>query len=445
MPTAGNSKSLGSLLHNDVGLAAALLRSGSAIVGTAPKYVDSTAIIILSDSTGIQPSSTTAWPYLLAQAYAAAFPSAAVVVRVWNDATQDYDAATNITANTERYVRIAANDGTARTRSTEQAAVSAFSNLDLRVDVAPDDWTPASTAGLVGRWGGAGAKSHRLKLRTDGKLELEVTTDGSTSITATSTVATGFTDGVRKKVRVTRLDSSGAVNFYTADPGTTAWTQLGTQVSATSGALATVTRDYELGGTGSQFMVPGNYFGVQYRADIDNGKIVNPQPIESWWNSENVSPMQGAPTIYFYVGAKGGADAAYLTDATRGPKLVPPHYIPAIGLVNNGHNESTSITIASFFTAMDGFKTLLNSRCNGATMAVMTQNPRTDGVEESHRRHMNWLRGWALRNAAPLIDVYGAFLADTTAIADNLQGDGLHPDASGAVLWANTVANRMIL
>lgn len=447
MPTVGNSKSLGSLVHDNIGMPAGLLSSGSSTIALAsPKYLESSAIVILSDSTGIQPTATTGWPYKLAQAYAAAFPYAAVVVSFWNDATQDYDAPTNITANTQRYINIQANDGVSRVRTLLQADVGAYTDLDLRVDVAPTSWTPAASCALVGQWGGGATKNHRLLLRTDGKLELDFTLDGSTTISPVSSVATGFSAGVRKNVRVTRLASTGATNFYTRDPGTTAWTQLGSaNVSSTSGAIASVTQDFFLGGSLSSNMIPGFYYGVEYRAAIDSGKIVNPQSIEAWYGNEGVSPSAGAPTLYIWVGAKSGADASYLTDATRGPKLVPPIWLPTIGMINNGHNQSTTETRSSYYTDCDGFKTLFTSQCPGAITMAMTQNPRTDGVEESHRRHMTWLRGWALKNAVPLVDVYGAFLKDTNSLATNLQVDGLHPAAPGTTLWANTLANRMIL
>jgi len=448
MPTAGNSKSFGSLLHNGSGLPSGALAATSA-AGALSQFIGSTAIVILSDSTGIQPTPTTAWAYLLAQAYATAYPAAAILPRFWNDTNQDYDNFTNITANEERYINITTRDALGRTRYSDRTQWASYTNLDVRVDCAPQTWAPASFASLVGPWSGsAGTNGHRLVLRTDGKLELDFTLDGSTTISALSSVATGFSANQRKQVRATRNATTGAVNFYTRDVGTTTWTQLGSaNVSSTTGAIFAPARDYEVGGHGNSAVIPGKYYGVEYRADIGDGKIVNPQPIESWYQNEDNSPTAGAPTLYMWIGAKTGADSAYLTDSTRGPKLVPPHQIPVIGMINNGHNELYTTSFSAYLTSHDGFKTLLNSQCPGNYTVLITQNPRSSSVfyAEQQRHKMSWAQVWALKNNVPIIDVYGAYLKDSAGVAANLEATGLHPNAAGAALWANTIANRMIL
>ena len=438
---------LQSLSRSGAGLPAATLAATSSATALS-QFIGSTAIVILSDSTGIQPTPTTAWPYLLGQDYAATSPSAAILPRFWNDTNQDYDNFTNITANEERYINITTRDALGRTRYSDRTQWGSYTDIDIRVDCAPQTWVPATFASLVAQWSGsAGTNGHRLVLRNDGKLEFDFTTDGTTTISALSSVATGFGANVRKQLRVTRLGSSGAVNFYTRDPGTTTWTQLGSaNVSSATGTIATVARDYEVGGHGNSAVIPGKYYGVEYRAAIGDGRIVNPQPIESWYQNEDNSPTAGAPTLYMWIGAKTGADSAYLTDSTRGPRLVPPHQIPVIGMINNGHNELYTTSFSAYLTSHDGFKTLLNSQCPGNHTILMTQNPRSTSVfyAEQQRHKMSWAQAWALKNNIPIIDVYGAFLKDSAGVAGNLEATGLHPNAAGAILWEKTIRNRMM-
>ena len=437
---------LQSLSAAGAGVPATLLSAGAAIGAISPEYIDSAAITILSDSTGIQPTLTTGWPYLLARIYAARYPGAAVVIKSWNATNEEYDAWDNVTSNTDRYIDLTADDGTPRSRFSDRTQWGSYTNLDVRVDCAPASWTPTTSRALFSQWGGAPLNGHRLMLRTDGKLELDFTLDGSTTVGPVSSVATGFSAGTRKIVRVTRNASTGAVNFYTRDPSSSTWAQLGNaNVSSTTGAIYAPARDFEIGGSGGSNCLVGRYYGIEYRADIGDGKIVNPQPIESWYTNESLTPLRGSPTLYLYNGARSGADYTYLTDATRGPKMVPLLHIPTVSIISDGLNESATATLTSLFTIYDGFKTLFTSRAPGAYIAGITQNPRTGVNSEPVRRRQNIFRAWCLKNGVHLIDTAAAYLKDSNHIIGNLQGDGLHPNDAGALLEATTIANRLVI
>ena len=108
-------------------------------------------------------------------------------------------------------------------------------DLDLRVEAALDDWTPAATQALIGKWTSSGdQRSYRLSVTAAGNLELEWSTDGVAVTTKTSTAAVTFAAAERRWVRATLDVDNGAsgsdVKFYTSSDGVN-WTQLGSTVT----------------------------------------------------------------------------------------------------------------------------------------------------------------------------------------------------------------------
>jgi hypothetical protein len=118
-------------------------------------------------------------------------------------------------------------------RTPDSAAISITGDIDLRALVAPTDYTPASKATLIGKWFTGATQSYTFGIRTDGKPELAWSTNGSNAVVATSTVATGLTDGTQKWLRVTLDVDNGAsgydCKFWLSDDNAT-WTQLGSTV-----------------------------------------------------------------------------------------------------------------------------------------------------------------------------------------------------------------------
>lgn len=119
--------------------------------------------------------------------------------------------------------------------TTPDHASLAFTDLDVRLQLAMDDWTPGGFGqSVAGQWGSAGNESWQLSLSTGGNLVLTFTTDGTTDLARSSTAAVGFTDGSDHWIRVTLDANNGAaghdVRFYTSPDGVT-WTQLGTTVT----------------------------------------------------------------------------------------------------------------------------------------------------------------------------------------------------------------------
>ena len=146
--------------------------------------------------------------------------------------------------------------------STPSSAVNQITgDLSLLVQVALDDWTPATVQTLVAKDGvSAGTRSWAFNIQTSGALRINYSLDGTNIISVTASASTGFTDGTVHYVGVQREASTGIVRFYTSEDGST-FTLLGTQQTGTSGSL------YNASSTAVQF---GNLSGLSFALD---GKI----------------------------------------------------------------------------------------------------------------------------------------------------------------------------
>lgn len=124
----------------------------------------------------------------------------------------------------------------------DSSELSVLGDIDIKVKLELPDWSPSSLVFVLSKWLTTGdQRSFYFGVDTTGALSLTVDGDGTGTfaVSANSTAATGFADGVTKWIRAT-LDvdngSSGAVfKFYTSDDGDT-WSQLGTNV--TSGVIS---------------------------------------------------------------------------------------------------------------------------------------------------------------------------------------------------------------
>ena len=119
----------------------------------------------------------------------------------------------------------------------DSVAASVTGDIDIRVKAALTDWTPAAENWLVGKIAGSGVRSYDMYVAaTSGLLVLRASIDGTSVPQWNSTVAPTVSDGGVLWVRGCRVASTGAVTFYTSTDGDT-WTQLGTVVAGTSGAI----------------------------------------------------------------------------------------------------------------------------------------------------------------------------------------------------------------
>ena len=114
-------------------------------------------------------------------------------------------------------------------------------DISLLVQVALDDWTPATVQTLVAKDGvSAGTRSWALNIQTSGAPRLNYSLDGTSIISVDCSASTGFTDGTVHYIGVQREAATGIIRFYTSENGTT-FTQLGTDKTGTAGSLYNAT------------------------------------------------------------------------------------------------------------------------------------------------------------------------------------------------------------
>jgi hypothetical protein len=154
----------------------------------------------------------------------------------------------------------------------DSAALDITGDIDIRLRVAMDDWTPAGNQVLCGKWA-TNQFSYELTLTTSGTLAWNWSADGTTSSNLTSSAnLSSLADGAVKWVRVTFDVNNGAsgrtAEFFTSDDGTT-WTALGT--AQTSAGVTSIFAGTALLGIGARTNGPVACAAKIYRAQILNG------------------------------------------------------------------------------------------------------------------------------------------------------------------------------
>lgn len=430
---------------------ARLSTPGGAVL-TALDVGYSSVIQVVGDST----SDTTAeWFGLLGATLGARYPGHNVMWRPWNATDQWYDAPTNLQAGPsgDRYVTVAAG-------GLRHVAAAITGDVEIRIKLAATDWTPSALQIPVGRYESTGnQRGFYLGINTAGTLVLQWSTDGTgaTVTTATSTVATGFTDGTTHWIRATLDVDDGAggrdANFYTSDDGIT-WAQLGATVHvAATTSIHASTAPYQIGSSQSTFASPfaGNIFWVEIRDGLGGPSLVPPLP-ETWDQASSSTSdtvlVGGSPTLLLVSGSEGGRGISYWDDATRRPRVFSYHGQSLVMLSTN-HNEgsrtgmsSADFWIAAYETWVANIKTLLPD----VPIVVMTQNPTNPALAGINHTQVRKLRGIALMTWARAqqgvggLDVFHAFSDVTTQVSAS---DGVHPTASGSAAWAALVNSAL--
>ena len=183
----------------------------------------------------------------------------------------------------------------------DSAALDITGDIDIRVQMTMDDWTPSALAYAISKFTGT-VNSYSIFVNTDGTLNLNFSVNGSTGVTATS-VATGVADGSVKWIRATRTSSTGVVKFFLSDDGTT-WTQLGTDVSSTSGSLFVSTANVTIGSrTDTAATLAGKVFRAQILDGIDGTTVLD----------VDTSTLKSGQDSYIIPTTYTGAAGAYFT------------------------------------------------------------------------------------------------------------------------------------
>lgn len=118
------------------------------------------------------------------------------------------------------------------------------STLDLKVAIAADDYTPATTEAVISQWHGGGQLAFAGRITPAGALDFFVSTTGANAFSAASSVVTGFTDGTDAWLRWLINVPASTCNFFTStdpittSPGDVSWTHLGTADRAFSSNIS---------------------------------------------------------------------------------------------------------------------------------------------------------------------------------------------------------------
>lgn len=204
---------------------------------------------------------------------------------------------TSITESTPWLFLADYSDGTgaydgARAMTTDKASLDVTGDLDLRIDVRPDNWRGGTGFLLATKYNATGnQRSWAWWIDRSGYMYFRWTTAG-TSATIIDTVSTVVVSALRRQaLRVTLDVNNGAggytVTFYTSDTISGTWTQLGGQTVTTGGTTSVFagTADLHVGtvslGTGAadrgDFAPRGNtqlvtpFVGRVYRFQMYSG------------------------------------------------------------------------------------------------------------------------------------------------------------------------------
>jgi hypothetical protein len=145
-------------------------------------------------------------------------------------------------------------------------------DIEIIARVSLNDWTPSAQNAIIGRRSSGSNISYILSVKTTGALELNTTVDGGTDRFAVSSVAPTVSDYGALWIRVTRASATGTTKFYTAPDSNavpSSWTQLGTDIATTAGAIFAGTAALEIGSMNSGGA--NSFSGIIYRAQIYNG------------------------------------------------------------------------------------------------------------------------------------------------------------------------------
>jgi hypothetical protein len=159
----------------------------------------------------------------------------------------------------------------------DEAALDITGDIDIRVRVALDDWTPATSMYVVAKRLATTDIGYSMQVvATTGRLRLSWSADGTTGNANDSTVSPTVADGDPLWVRATRDRVAGEVKFYTSADGVT-WDQLGTTVTgANTDAIFNSTQPFQVGQAGTnQIPLAGKVFRVVALSGIDGTPVLD--------------------------------------------------------------------------------------------------------------------------------------------------------------------------
>lgn len=216
------------------------------------------------------------------------------------------------------------------------AAFTFLVSIDVRVHLSMDSWTPGAAQVLLSKMNGAGERAFYLSVTTTGCLEFAHSEDGTTWLTATSTVPLGYTAGTSHWVRATLLEDNGLgdreVTFWKSEDGST-WSVVETGFSFpgpgniwdASAARIQISASQESPSSNS---LAGSVYRAEVRGSIGGALLVLADPsgvpavASSWvsstgetWTVNGTAAVQSPPGWQVYWDASGNLRLTLADDA----------------------------------------------------------------------------------------------------------------------------------
>lgn len=302
----------------------------------------------------------------------------------------------------------------------DAAALDITGDIDLRVKVAMDDWTPSAVTSLIAKWEADATRSWHLRLLTNGTLQFRwYNAAGTVFGPILSTVATGLADGATKWVRVTFDVDNGAggndVKFFLSDDGLT-WTQLGSTVT-TAGTtnIRNGTAALWVGADDTGAINPAR--GKFFRAQVLNG-IGGTVAFDANFESSITSLLQTSFT-------ESSSNAATVTINRSGSTYRSAGVIDA-GYLYPGATNTFSNSTTDF----------LNFAANQSFTLFFVG--RQWGTPASFGNYLNKKDNATNQGSGYRFGAYGTGLQTFGSIAD---GTNVNPDRFAAVYTAGTLIN----
>lgn len=419
------------------------LRTGITALGPIKQALTSAtrsaAIQVLGDSTG---NDGNEWVAQLSSLLATAYPAWTVHRRLWDDTTQAYGAPTVVSTGTAGARYMDCSTGSSTRQMPLAVSPNITGQIDARIKLTMADWTPSAQANVMGRTGGSGSRGWYVAINSSGLLVFVYSVDG-TALVSVFGSSPGFADGSTNWIRVVFTPDDGAGNkttaFYKSTDGIT-WTQVGSTVTtAGTVTLHDAGVGFEIGGTVGGIGNTGMFVHeVAIHATTGTPSLVPALP--DLWPSFGTGAAQvvGAPILTFVNGSQPGAGISYLGDSTRLPKMTPD-FGQLVTFLSDSHNESNSVG-RSWIASYDTWRAAVLARLQAAPTITILQNPESSGstwYREHNLRQLD-LRGYAATHGLGLVNVYDAFLANTTWATDWMV-DSIHPNTAGSTVWAQLV------
>lgn len=403
------------------------------------------------------------WPERFGQRIAAAYPNHRVVSRMWDTTIDDYSAEVVLqAASGPRYAQVSA---LGLGYFTATPPVFASGNLDLRIKVAPDTWTPAADQTLISRGykivSGTDSSFFQFgwNLRASGKMMLLLgNTDGTPwHAQIESSAAVTGTNGQAQWVRVTCeivAAVSRATKFYTSPDGVV-WTQVGTTINHGGGTIQALAPEqaghYFTAGatrwTPASTALLGKIYEIQVRDGV-GGPMLAPAAIEKWQRYPSAATTHGgSPTLTILNAGRGGTNMTWHTDPAR-LKRQAAQYGQTLVIISNSHNEGGNSGPLSWIAPFEAWVSSIRANLTGTAVGVVMQNPHQPtwpneaAYGYTHLTRMDELRQMAAKNGWEVFDFYSKFLANPSW-KEQWMGDTLHPNGAGQDISADVLARQL--